>query len=110
MGKGASRRARVWAGEKGDIFSILLGLFLPEEKSPIHSCNGDCDEFDRQQQSAHDGIGRRWIQDEMETEKFWSLGRWGFPRWKEERERQESHHAVKKLDIQLTWRYFDSWW
>ena len=57
----------------GDIFSILLGFFLSEEKSPIHSCDGDGDEFDRQQQSAHDGIGRRRVQNEMEAEKFWSL-------------------------------------
>jgi hypothetical protein len=62
-----------WAGEKSDFFSIQLGFFLPEEKRSIPSRYGDGDEFDRQQQSAHDGIGRRWVQDEMEAEKFWSL-------------------------------------
>ena len=56
-----------------DFFSILLGFFLPEEKRSVHSCDGDGDEFDRQQQSAHDGIGRRWAHDEMEPEEFRSL-------------------------------------
>jgi hypothetical protein len=44
----------------GDIFSILLGFFLAEEERSIHSSNGDGDEFNRQQQSAHDSIGCRW--------------------------------------------------
>jgi hypothetical protein len=44
-----------------DFFSILLGFFLPEEERAIQSRDGNGDEFDRQQQSAHDGIrcGRR---------------------------------------------------
>ena len=56
-----------------DFFSILLGFFLPEEKRSVHSCDGDGDEVDRQQQSAHDGIGRRWVQNEVHAEKFRSL-------------------------------------
>jgi len=43
-----------------DFFSILLGFFLSEEERSIHSRDGDGDEFNRQQQSAHDSIGRRW--------------------------------------------------
>jgi len=44
-----------------DFFSILLGFFLPEEERAVESRDGDCDEFDRQQQSAYDGIGCRWV-------------------------------------------------
>ena len=54
-------------------FSILLGFFLPEEERSIQPGDGDGDEFDRQQQSAHDGIERRWGQNEMQAEEFWSL-------------------------------------
>ena len=39
----------------GDIFSILLG-FLPEEERSIQPGDGNGDEFDRQQQSAHNGV------------------------------------------------------
>ena len=38
-----------------DFFSTLLG-FLPEEERSIQPGDGDGDELDRQQQSAHDGI------------------------------------------------------
>ncbi len=62
------------------IFSILLGLFLPEEERSIQSGDGDGDEFDRQQQSAHDCIERRWGQDEMQAEEFWEPVTVGFPR------------------------------
>jgi hypothetical protein len=47
-----------------------LGLFLPKEKRPVQPCDGDGDEFDRQQQSAHDGVRYRWAQDEMHPEKL----------------------------------------
>ena len=56
-----------------DFFSILLGFFLPEEKRAIQSGDGDGDEFDGQQQSAHDGFGCRWVQDKMQAEEFGSL-------------------------------------
>jgi hypothetical protein len=39
-----------------DFFSILLGFFLSEEERSIHSRDGNGDEFDRQQQSAHNGV------------------------------------------------------
>ena len=54
-------------------FSILLGFFLPEEKRSIQPRDGDGDEFNRQQQSAHDSFGRWWVQDEMQAEEFGSL-------------------------------------
>ena len=41
-----------------DFFSILLGFFLTEEERTIKPRDGDGDEFDRQQQSAHDGVRR----------------------------------------------------
>jgi hypothetical protein len=69
----SSRFARVSTISTKREIPILDSLFASEEKNPIHSCDGDGDEFDRQQQSAHDGIGRRWVQDEMEAEEFWSL-------------------------------------
>ena len=51
---------RGWAGEKSDFFSILLG-FLPEEERTVQPGDGDGHEFDRQEQSAYDGIGCRWV-------------------------------------------------
>ncbi len=67
----SARRGR--AGETSDYFSILLGFFLPEEERSIQPGDGDGDEFDRQQQSAHDGFGCRWAKDEMQAEEFGSL-------------------------------------
>ena len=61
-------RERCWR----DFFSILLG-FLPEEERSIQPGDGDGDEFDRQQQSAHDGIRCRWAEDKMQAEEFGSL-------------------------------------
>ena len=66
-----------------DFFSILLEFF-PEEERSIESRDGDGDEFDRQQQSAYDGIGCRWVQNEMKTEEFGSLRRRGFPGWEDD--------------------------
>ena len=37
-------------------FSILLRFFLPEEERSVKSRDGDGDEFDRQQQSAYNGV------------------------------------------------------
>jgi len=37
-------------------FSILLRFFLPEEERSIQSRDGNGDEFDRQQQSAYNGV------------------------------------------------------
>jgi len=51
---------RGWAGEKRNFFSILLG-FLPEEERTVQPGDGDGHEFDRQEQSAYDGIGCRWV-------------------------------------------------
>ena len=56
-----------------DFFSILLGFFLPEEERSVKPRDGDGDKFNRQQQSAHDSFGRRWVQDEMQAEEFGSL-------------------------------------
>ena len=56
-----------------DFFSILLGFFLPEEERSIQPRDGDGDEFNRQQQPAHNSFGRRWVQDEMQAEEFGSL-------------------------------------
>ena len=57
------------AGEKSGFFSILLGCLSEEERS-VQPCDGDGHEFDRQQQSAHDGVRYRWAQDEMHPEKL----------------------------------------
>ena len=54
-------------------FSFLLRFFLPEEERSIQPGDGDGDEFNRQQQSAHDGFGCRWAKDEMQAEEFGSL-------------------------------------
>ncbi len=76
--------------------------FLSEKKSPVEACDGDGDEFDRQQQSAHDGVKCRWREDEMHAEKFGSLCRRGFPGWEEGREGQHRHHAVQSFVVQST--------
>ena len=67
----AGRRAT--ENDAGEIFQHPLGFFLPEEERSIQPGDGDGDEFNRQQQSAHDSFGRRWVQDEMQAEEFGSL-------------------------------------
>jgi len=84
--------------------------FFPEEERSVQPRDGDGDEFDRQQQSAHDGVGGRWAQDEMQAEEFGSLRRWGFPGWKNDREGQHRHHAVQDFDVELSWPRCCGWW
>jgi len=47
--------------DKREIPFLDSGFFLPEEERSVQPGNGDGDEFDRQQQSAHNGVqcGRR---------------------------------------------------
>lgn len=57
-----------------DFWTVCSTLgFVSEEERSVQSCDGYGDEFDRQQQSAHDGIRCRWAQDEMHTEKLRGL-------------------------------------
>jgi hypothetical protein len=67
----AGRRAT--ENPAGGLFQPSCSGFLPEEERSIQPGDGDGDEFDRQQQSAHDGIGRRRVQDEVQAEEFGSL-------------------------------------
>jgi hypothetical protein len=47
--------------------------FLPEEERSIEPGDGDGDEFDRQQQSAYNGVRCGGREDEMQAEEFGSL-------------------------------------
>jgi hypothetical protein len=47
--------------------------FLPEEERSVQPRDGDGDEFDCQQQSAHHGIRCGGREDEMQAEEFGSL-------------------------------------
>ena len=82
-------------------FSILL-RFLPEEERSIKPGDGDGDEFNRQQQSAYNGVRCGGRENEMQAEEFGSLRRRGFPGWEEDREGQHSYHAVEEFKVELS--------
>jgi len=58
-----------WAGETSGFFSMLLEFFSEEERS-VEPRDGDGNEFDRQEEPAHDGVRSWWTQNEMHPEKL----------------------------------------
>jgi hypothetical protein len=74
-----------------------------EQKRPIHAGNGDRDEFNRQEHTAHSSVwsGRR--EDEIQTEKLRGLRRRCLP-WREQHgQDQHDDHSVEYREIELIW-------
>jgi len=72
-----------------------------EEERAVQTGDGDCDQFNRQEHAAHDGV-RGWrSEDEMDAEKLGLLSWRGFPGRKQYRENESGYHTVEHSDVEL---------
>src|SRR5215213_5333838 len=78
-------------------------LLLSPEKRAIQTCDGDRDQFNRDQHAADDGVGCGRREDEVHPKKFRGLAWGSFPWRKHHRDDQPRDHSIQHIEIQLFW-------
>ncbi len=83
--------------------NVIGQSLVSEQKRAIHAGNCDCDEFNRQEHAAYDGLRRGGREDEIQTEKLRGLRRRCLPWGEQDGQDQHDDHSVEYREIELVW-------